>query len=121
MILPEAAGLIFGGVPRGSATEVRRAGARVAWFNASVPMVTVTFDSDWLRIEGVPTFDVWIERARVTNVRAVSRWFNSGVMFDATDGCYDGVIVWLIGRRDVFLDLLAHQGWPVPTATTGVA
>ena len=84
-------------------------------------MVTVTFDSDWLRIEGVPTFDVWIERARVTNVRTVGRWFSSGVMFDATDGRYDGVIVWVVGRREGFLDLLADRGWPVAAAATGVA
>jgi hypothetical protein len=86
-------------------------------------MVTVTFDSEWLRIEGVPTYDVWIERARVTNVRAVGGWFSLGVMFDATDGRYDGVVVWLLGtaRRDHFLDHLANLGWPVAPAARGVA
>jgi hypothetical protein len=99
------------------ATEVRRAGARVAWVNVTMPMVTLTFDSDWLRIEGVPTYDVWIERARVTNIRAVGRWFSPGVMFDTTDGVYDGVIVWLFGRRrDLMLRRLADGGWRVAAA-----
>jgi hypothetical protein len=75
-------------------------------------MVTLTFDSHWLRIEGVPTYDVWIECARVTNVRAVGRWFSSGLMFDATDGRYDGVVVWLFGtERDNVLRLLLVRGW----------
>jgi hypothetical protein len=100
------------------ATEVSRAGARIAWWNATVPMVTMTFDSDWLRIEGVPTYDVWIERARVTNIRAVGRWFSPGLMFDTTDGVYDGVIVWFAQRtrRDNVLRLLADREWAVAAA-----
>jgi hypothetical protein len=83
-------------------------------------MVTVTFDSDWLRIEGVPTYDIWVECARVTNIRAVGRWFSPGVMFDTSDGRYDGVIVWLFRtRRRDFLRLLAERGWPVIAAASG--
>jgi hypothetical protein len=82
-------------------------------------MVTMTFDSEWLRIEGVPTYDVWIERARVTNVRAIGRWFSPGLMFDTTDGVYDGVIVWLAPRRrDSVLRLLADRGWAVEAAAS---
>jgi hypothetical protein len=80
----------------------------------------MTFDSDWLRIEGVPTYDVWIERARVTNIRAVGRWFSPGLIFDTTDGVYDGIIVWLAPttRRDNVLRLLADRGWAVAAAAS---
>ena len=96
------------------AVHVRRAGARIGRLNASVPLVTITFDADWLRVEGVPTYDVWIERGRVTVVRKVGRWwFSSGLMFDSTDGAYDGVIVWLWRtKRAEAVCMLAERGWP---------
>ena len=70
-----------------------------------------------LRIDGVPTQDVWINSNLVTSVRPVGRWFSPGLMFDSAEGIYDGVIVWLFrSRRDETLRLLASCGWPVAAA-----
>jgi len=98
---------------------VPRAGARIGWWNASVPLVKLTFDAAWLRIEGVPTYDVWIRSDLVTNVRRVGRWFSPGLMFDSAEGTYDGVIVWLFRtRRNETLRLLSAFGWPVAPGLT---
>ena len=57
---------------------------------------------------------MWIDAGRVVNVRAVGRWFNPGLMFDTSDGLYDGVIVWLFRtRRSEALDQLTALGWRV--------
>jgi hypothetical protein len=95
------------------AEQVERAGARLGWQNTTVPGATLTFDSDWLRIEGVVP-EVWTESAQVTRVRRVGRFFSPGLMFDTVDGAYDGVIVWLFPQtRDRAERLLAARGWPV--------
>jgi hypothetical protein len=90
-----------------------RCGVRVQSWNATHPLVTVTVDSEWLHLVGIPTYDVWIERARVTGVRTV-RLFGRGLIFDSQDGAYDGVIIWLLHHeRLAALRLLAALGWPV--------
>lgn len=97
----------------GDDAYVGRCGAYVHWWSASSPLGgTVTVDSEWLHLVGVPTYDVWIERARVTRVRMV-RLFSRGVMFDSEDGAYDGVILWGPPAGTVALRHLAALGWPV--------
>jgi hypothetical protein len=99
------------------ALEVR-CGARVQWWNASYPLAKVTVDHEWLQVAGVPTYDVWIERARVTGIRVFeARMVGSGVLFTSQDGVYDSTVVWLFQPqlRDV-LERLEQLGWPVVTA-----
>ena len=105
----------------GDVTVFRGVGARVARSNLTVPLVTLAFDADWLRIRRIMRHcDVWIERSRVISVRAVgSTWFSAGVMFDTADGRYDGVIVWIRrGPRAALIGLLEERGWPVAPGLT---
>jgi hypothetical protein len=105
-----------------NAVRVGHAGVRIGWWNTTAPGAALTFDRNWLRIESVRLeqlfgghgVEVWIESARVIKVRTVGRWFSTGLIFDTTDGTYDGVIVWLFRkRRDFVVSLLAARGWPV--------
>ena len=82
--------------------------------------MTFTIDSEWLRLVGIPTYDVWIDRARVTGVRTV-RLFGRGLIFDSEDGAYDGVIIWLLHpHRLAALRHLAALGWPVQAVATSL-
>jgi hypothetical protein len=74
--------------------SVWKCGARIGRMNATMPMATVTFDREWLRVEGVPTYDVWVERTEVSAVQPIRYLWSKGVRFASADGRYDGLIIW---------------------------
>lgn len=88
--------------------SVWKCGARIGRMNASIPMAIVTFDRDWLRVEGVPTYDVWVERTTVSSVQPIRYLWSKGIRFVTVDGRYDGLIIW--GRAGM-TDALHLAGW----------
>jgi hypothetical protein len=87
-----------------------RCGARAGRINATWPLATVTVDGEALRVEGIPTYDIWVERSVVEAVEPI-RWFvGSGVRFRSGDGRYDGLVLW--GGRKLRASLARH-GWPL--------
>lgn len=88
--------------------EVWKCGARAGRMNITIPLATVTFDRTWLRVEGVPTYDVWVERQRVVGLSRVRFLWSSGVRFATEDGRYDGLIIW---TRPGMVGALTAQGW----------
>jgi hypothetical protein len=88
--------------------SVWKCGARIGRMNATIPMVTVTFDSQWLRVEGVPTYDVWVDRSEVSAVQPVRYLWSKGIRFVSVDGRYDGLIIWTRARMT---DALRSAGW----------
>jgi hypothetical protein len=87
-----------------------RCGARLGRMNATYPLALVTIDAVAVRVEGVPTFDTWVERSAVEGVVDVRFLWGRGVRFRARDGRYDGVIIWC-GHR--VREALAQHGWPI--------
>lgn len=85
-----------------------RCGARVGRINVTIPLATVTFDREWLHIEGVPTHDVWVDRSAVSTVEPVRYLWSKGVRFASGDGRYDGLIIW---TRSGMTDALHSAGW----------
>jgi hypothetical protein len=85
-----------------------KCGARVGRINATFPLAMVTFDRDWLRVEGVPTCDVWVDRARVSSIQPVRYLWSNGIRFVAPDGRYDGLIIW---TRAGMTGELRSAGW----------
>lgn len=92
-----------------------RGGARVAGANASIPLVELYLDSQRAHIQGPLLPEVWIDRAKVTNVRRVRAVVGSGIRFESPSGEYDGVVFWTFDFRGV-LSAFALYGWPVQTA-----
>lgn len=88
--------------------SIWKCGARIGWINATWPIATVTFDRDWLRVEGVPTYDVWVDRTKVSAVQPVRYLGGKGIRFVSTDGRYDGLIVW---TRKGMTEALHSAGW----------
>ena len=90
-----------------------RGGSRVARWNATVPLATLTVDRSWLFLKtlGRPR-PVWIGRDEIHAVTEVRGLMGSGVAFRASDGRYDGVIFWTLSLGDV-MRTLASYGWPV--------
>jgi hypothetical protein len=85
-----------------------KCGARIGRVNASIPMALVTFDRDWLRVEGVPTYDVWVDRTKVSSVQPIRYLSSNGIRFVTEDGRYDGLIVWTRARM---AEALRSAGW----------
>ena len=88
--------------------SVWKCGARIGRMNATIPMAIVTFDRDWLRVEGVPTYDVWVERTAVSSVQPIRYLWSKGIRFVTADGRYDGLIIW---TRAGMTDALRSEGW----------
>ena len=83
-------------------------GGRIGRMNAAIPAAIVTFDRDWLRVEGVPTYDVWVERTVVLSVQSIRYLWSKGVRFVTADGRYDGLIIWTSAGMT---DALRSAGW----------
>jgi hypothetical protein len=87
----------------------RRIGARIGRFNASMPLVKLTADEQWCRLE-IPIYgEYWIERAPVTAVRTERFVISSGLVFAATDDRYRTVRLW--AGANVAAQLYS-LGWP---------
>jgi hypothetical protein len=87
----------------------RRIGARIERFNASMPLVKLTADEHWCRLE-IPIYgEYWIERAQVTSVRSKRFVISSGLVFDAIDDRYRTVRLWAGAGVSAQLYSL---GWP---------
>ena len=87
------------------------------WSNASVPLVELYIDSQWGHIQGPLLPDVWIDRAKVTNVRRVGAVIGSGIRFESSTGEYDGVVFWTFNFKRV-LSAFAACGCPVEVEAT---
>jgi hypothetical protein len=85
-----------------------RCGARAGRINATWPLAKVTVDGEALRVEGIPTYDIWVERSVVEEVEPIRRFASRGVRFRSGDGRYDGLILW-DGRK--LRASLARNGW----------
>jgi|EndMetStandDraft_3_1072993.scaffolds.fasta_scaffold377988_1 hypothetical protein len=88
--------------------SVWKCGARIGRMNASIPMAMVTFDRDWLRVEGVPTYDVWVDRTTVSFVQPIRYLWGTGIRFVTEDGRYDGLMIW---TRAGMTEALRSAGW----------
>lgn len=87
-------------------------GVRAGWWNATYPLVTLSVDGDWARISiGFGLRSIWIARSEVWQVRYVRAWLSSGIMFDATDDAFAGVVYWTFSANRV-LRMFAEAGWP---------
>ena len=86
-----------------------RCGARAGRMNATIPLVTVTFDDQWLHVEGVPTYDIWIDREVVGRVDTIRFLWSPGIRFAADAGVYDGLIIW---TRGGMAEALRQARWP---------
>jgi hypothetical protein len=85
-----------------------RGGGRVGSWNATMPLVTLTADSAWVRLSGA--LKVWIDREDVTHVQAVRTAGGSGIRFASRSGAYDGVVFWC--SPSSILPDLQRFGWP---------
>jgi len=84
---------------------------RIRFWNASAPLVKITFDRRWVKISGfVPL--VWIPREAVTAITSSRLSFSRVAHFVTRDGAYDGVLVGSLNSRALF-EALASLGWPV--------
>ena len=93
------------------ANSVRvRGGASVGWTSASAPLASLTMDPWWAAVTLVRT--VWIDRRQTVAVRRINRMIGGGILFQAPDGRYDGVVFWTLDP-DRVLQALAWYGWPV--------
>ncbi len=94
-----------------------RGGSRVGTANATVPLIRLRADDEWIHLTGgLPMFGgpprVWIDRSAVDRVGRISRRLSPGIRFEAADGRYDGVIFWTFDP-DKVLDALQEHGWHV--------
>lgn len=85
-----------------------KCGARIGRLNASFPLAVVTFDQEWLRVEGVPTYDVWVDRRMVSSVQPIRYLLSDGIRFVTEDGRYDGLIIW---TRAGMTEAIRSAGW----------
>lgn len=56
--------------PKAEVQITRPGHSRIRHMNTSISVALVTFDRDWLRVEEVPTYDVWVD--------LVPRWHDRG-------------------------------------------
>jgi len=90
-----------------------RGGARIGWSNASYPFARLVVDHEWCRIDVTLLGPVWLARSEIWQVRRVQSWLGSpGVMFDAEDHRFDGLVFWTLAPSAV-LGAFAAAGWPI--------
>lgn len=90
-------------------------GSRIRNMNASVPLVRLRADREWVhlaRVWMVP--EVWIDRRLVTGVRRVHTLGGGAIRFDSADRRYDGVLFWSLKPRQTLVSL-GNFGWPIET------
>ena len=88
--------------------SIWKCGARIGRMNATIPMATVTFDREWIRVEGVPTYDVWVDRTKDSAIQPIRYLWSRGLRFTSKDSRYDGLIIW---TRSGMTEALRSAGW----------
>jgi hypothetical protein len=81
----------------------------------SWPFAVLTVDARWCRISSSGLASaVWAGRDEVEKVRVVRYWNSKGLMFDAYDHSFDGLIFTRV-RLGPAIDVLVRAHWPVLT------